>query len=312
MESAKIGEYMRSGFDLDSSKSFSVDEIDGKELWLIKIPKDLPFESLPNKLQVSDINRVSVKSIDVNKKKYTIHQDDTKEISTLFNVWSKNDNGKMALGKPFTKFIQIDEIVELPKEQITPKPTPKPIQQHNILKGVYDPPGSTGYLNKIKEEEKIKNKNTTKINTGKQVKKDVKKEAEIKKESKDKKEKEIEKKKKKQESSSSSEEESEEEEKDKKKKKSSKDTKKSSSKKSSKKQESSSEDESESEDESSSSSEEEKKSSKKSSSKKSSSKKSSSKKQDSSDEEKSSKKKKDTKRKKEDSETEQTKKKHKK
>ncbi|KAK5577684.1 hypothetical protein RB653_002629 [Dictyostelium firmibasis] len=291
MEHSKIQEYKESGFVFDSSKSFSINEIDGKELWLIKIPKDLPYESIPNKIQVSDLNKVNIKSIDINKKKFTIHQDDTDQIQGLFNVWSKNSsNGKMGLGKPFTKFIQIDESINLPKEQIEPKPLPKPKQQHDLLKGCYDPPGSSGFLKKVGKDKNIKVKKstttttTTKTTTTKAVEKEIKKEKENKKEIK----------------KVESESESEEEEK---KNKSSKKDKKSKSKK----QESSSEEEE-------SSSEEEKKSKKsKKSSKKEETKKSkkSSKKEESDSEPE---KKKKEKRKKDDSSdsNEQSKKKHKK
>ncbi|KAF2078088.1 hypothetical protein CYY_000639 [Polysphondylium violaceum] len=153
MDHSKIKSLKRDNFTVDSASKFTLEEIPkSSELWLFKIPKHFDIGDLPKKLALGNINNVNVK-VEINDKKYNIHQGDSGEISSLFNIFGQSeDSGSLSLGKPFTKLIQVDEHVELPTKNVEIPPIEKPKQQHEKLKGHFNPPGSSQYLESIRNE----------------------------------------------------------------------------------------------------------------------------------------------------------------
>ncbi|EGG13616.1 hypothetical protein DFA_11377 [Cavenderia fasciculata] len=147
----RVRELNEQGYKSGKKSDHNISELiqSKDQLWLMKLPKNFDINDLNGLQFTSSINNIKSDGTSIGDSKYTITQEkNIEEIQSLVNVWyEKGSQGEMKIGIPFSKYITVEETIDIPETTATLEPTKKTIQDLSELKGAFRPPGGKYQLN---------------------------------------------------------------------------------------------------------------------------------------------------------------------
>eukprot|EP00695_Tsukubamonas_globosa_P000412 TRINITY_DN1307_c0_g1_i1.p1 TRINITY_DN1307_c0_g1~~TRINITY_DN1307_c0_g1_i1.p1 ORF type:complete len:196 (+),score=28.90 TRINITY_DN1307_c0_g1_i1:65-652(+) len=128
--------------EVENPTCVTIDQLEGKELWLLEVPADFDVSSL-QKLSVP-LTRgelAKVGNLPTASKSYSVHESAADETSQFISLFSKsNEDATLALAPPFARKLEIREEVEVPDHEVV-RAKVIPVPQLENLNYVFKPLG---------------------------------------------------------------------------------------------------------------------------------------------------------------------------